>query len=156
MNMNMKIEDIPENDFSQYDNFPSNNFPPNKNKNTISNKKNQIDYDDILKNMGMREIKGKLFWEKKNENQVNENFVTYDPQQRKKRNPTQQQTTNIQQPTQTYNNSYIHNKYFKNENNNISEIQKPKNLMEYRNMLINRIIEKKRVEKIKSRQMIFN
>ena len=32
-------------------------------KNNYS-KKNKIDYDDILRNMGMREVKGKLFWEK--------------------------------------------------------------------------------------------
>jgi hypothetical protein len=167
--MNMKIEDIPENDFSQFNNFRPNNFPPNNfppnnlplnkksnSNNFTPNKKNQIDYDDILKNMGMREIKGKLFWDKKNEKQSDENFVAYDPQQRKKRNATQQQTTNIQPPTQTYDNSYIHNKYFKNEQHNIPEIQRPKNLTEYKIMLIKRIIEKKRIEKIKSRQMFFN
>lgn len=150
----MKIEDIPENDFSQRNNFSSNKNL-NTNKNAIPNKKNQIDYDDILKNMGMREIKGKLFWDNKNKKHLDENFVTYDPREKKPRNPTQQQTRNIQHPTQTYDNSYIHNKYFKNENNNISKIQRPKNLIEYRNMLIKRIIEKKRVEQIKSRQMIF-
>ena len=142
----MKIEDIPENNFSQYNNFPQNNF--SSNKNAIPDKKNQINYDNILKNMGMKEIKGKLFWDNKNKNQVDDNFIEYDPQQRKKQIPTQQQTTNIQCQTPTYDNSYIHNKYFKNENNNIPKIQRPKNLIEYRNMLIKRIIEKKELKKL--------
>ena len=54
-----------------------------------------------------------------------------------------------------YQNSYIHNKYFKNELKETPNVQKPRNLIEYRNMLIRQIIERKRVEQIKSRQMIF-
>ena len=141
--MNMNIEDIPENEFSQFNNYPL-------------NKKNNIDYDDILKKMGMKENNGKLFWDKKNNNHNDDNFVTYNPQRKKTNIITTQKSINIKNPTQTYNNSYIHNKYFKNTTNNIPEIKQPQNLMEYRNMLIKRIIEKKRVEKIKSRQMFFN
>lgn len=138
----MIIEDIPENNFSQ------------------PNKKNKIDYDDILKKMGMREVKGKLFWEK-NTTTSSENFIPYEPGQRKKVNIQQQKSSKTpayQSPayqSPAYQNSYIHNKYFKNEFKEPEEIQKPRNLIEYRNMLIKRIIDKKRVEQIKSRQMIF-
>ena len=155
----MIIEDIPENNFSQT------NKP---------NKKNKIDYDDILKKMGMREVKGKLFWEK-NTATSSENFIPYEPGQRKKintqqlksgKNPVYQpqayqspnpayQSPNPAYQSQAYQNSYIHNKYFKNEFKEPEEVQKPRNLIEYRNMLIKRMIDKKRIEQIKSRQMIF-
>lgn len=151
----MIIEDIPENNFSS-------NTKMNR-----PNKKNQIDYDDILKKMGMREVKGKLFWEK-NTATSSENFIPYEPGQRKKINKQQQksvtnttyQSQAYQSPNQAYQspgyqNSYIHNKYFKNEFKEPEKMQKPRNLIEYRNMLIKRIIERKRVEQIKSRQMIF-
>lgn len=146
----MIIEDIPENNFSS-------NTKMNR-----PNKKNQIDYDDILKKMGMREVKGKLFWEK-NTATSSENFIPYEPGQRKKINKQQSkfvtntthQSPNPSYQSQAYQNSYIHNKYFKNEFKEPEEIQQPRNLIEYRNMLIKRIIERKRVEQIKSRQMIF-
>ena len=146
----MIIEDLPENNFSQ------------TNKKNIPNKKNKIDYDDILKKMGMREVKGKLFWEK-NTATSSENFIPYEPGQRKKINTqqskfvtnTSHQSPNQSYQSQAYQNSYIHNKYFKNEFKEPEEIQQPRNLIEYRNMLIKRIIERKRVEQIKSRQMIF-
>jgi hypothetical protein len=147
--MEMTIEDIPENNFSST---------------SRKNKKNQIDYDGILKNMGMKEIKGKLFWEK-NQAQSSENFIPYEPGQRRKNNNTLQEKSNINKysqqsaynsPSQSaYQNSYIYNKYFKNEFKQPEETQKPRNLIEYRNMLIKKLIEKKRVEQIKSRQMIF-
>jgi hypothetical protein len=156
--MEMTIEDIPENNFSQ------------TNKINKQNKKKQIDYDGILKKMGMKESKGKLFWEKNSETS-SENFIPYDPGQRRKnintqqhkssKNPTYQspnpayQSPNPAYQSQAYQNSYIHNKYFKNEFKEQEEMQKPRNLIEYRNMLIRRIIERKRIEQIKSRQMIF-
>jgi hypothetical protein len=153
--MEMIIEDIPENNFFQ------------TNKTNKPNKKNKIDYDDILKKMGMREVKGKLFWEK-NTATSSENFIPYEPGQRKKintqqpksvKNPAYQsqayQSPNPAYQSQAYQNSYIHNKYFKNEFKEPEEVQKPRNLIEYRNMLIKRIIDKKRIEQIKSRQMIF-
>jgi hypothetical protein len=180
--MEMIIEDIPENNFS--------NTQINKKNQPM--KKNQIDYDGILRKMGMREVKGKLFWEK-NRAQSNENFIPYEPGQRKKNVNTQQQKSGVnttnnfpsvhkspnsahqslnsahqspnsahqslnsahQSPNSAYQNSYIYNKYFKNEFKQPEEIRKPRNLIEYRNMLIRRIIEKKRIEQIKSRQMFF-
>lgn len=118
------VEDIPENNF-------------------IKKRKNQIDYDDILRNMGMREVKGKLFWEKEKEKTQNENFIPYEPGQRKNKK-------NI-----PVDNSYIYNKYFKNELKEQPVFEKPRNIIEYRNMLVRQIIERKKVEQIKSRQMIF-
>lgn len=117
-------------------------------KNNYS-KKNKIDYDDILRNMGMREVKGKLFWEKEKINSTSdENYISYDPEERRKK---------LKQPPNSaiYQNSYIHNKYFKNELKEQPEIQKPQNLIEYRNMLVRQIIERNRINQLKSRQMIF-
>ena len=115
-------------------------------ENTTTKKK--IDYDDILKNMGMREVKGKLFWEKNNLIS-NENFIPYEPGQRRRKTQQHISGTNDNQ------NSYIHNKYFKNEFKEQPEIQRPANAIEYRNMIIRQIIEQKRINQIKSRQMIF-
>ncbi len=123
-----------------------------------ASKKKQIDYDDILKNMGMREIRGKLFWEKNN-SISNENFVAYEPGQRNKKmqqpKVDSNKLTNQNSNQLTNKNSYIYNKYFKNEFKEQQEIQKPTNIIEYRNMLIRQIIEKKRINQIKSRQMVF-
>ena len=95
-----------------------------------------------------------------------ENFIPYEPGQRRKNINTQQHKSSknpayqspnsaYQSPNPAYQNSYIHNKYFKNEFKEQEEMQKPRNLIEYRNMLIRRLIERKRIEQIKSRQMIF-
>jgi hypothetical protein len=135
--MKINVDDIPENKFSR---------------------KNQINYDDILKNMGMREVKGKLYWEK-NETISSENYVPYEPNQRKQMQRQRQKQQPISdkhlQPPTTYENSYIYNKYFKNEFKEQPEVQQPRNLIEYRNMLIRQIIERKRIEQLKPRQMFF-
>lgn len=141
MPIQIKIEDIPENNLTER----------NQNLNQ-SQRKNKIDYDDILRNMGMREVKGKLFWEK-NKEQSNEIFIPYEPIQHKKNNINN--SLKQQAHKQTYPNSYIYNKYFKNELKETHSLEKPKNIIEYRNMLIKQIIEKKKVEYIKSRKMIF-
>jgi len=137
MSMKINVDDIPENKFSR---------------------KNQINYDDILKNMGMREVKGKLYWEK-NETISSKNYIPYEPNQRKqmqRQRQTQQPISDKHlKPPTTYENSYIHNKYFKNEFKEQPEVQQPRNLIEYRNMLIRQIIEKKRIEQLKPRQMFF-
>lgn len=142
----MNVEDIPENANLQTANFQT-------------NRKKQINYDDILKNMGMVEVKGKLFWEKEkiNEAKYNGNFVQYEPEKYKKnvKKTNFNQNSYINQNPHINQNSYIHNKYFKNEFKEEPIIQTPKNLIEYRNMLIRQIIEKKRIEQLKSRQMIF-
>lgn len=148
--MEMIIEDIPENNFSS-------NAQSNKINN--QNKKNHIDYDGILRKMGMKEVKGKLCWDK-NIASSSQNFIPYEIGQRRKNINTQQQKSDTKLYNQSYQspdyqNSYIHNKYFKNEFKQLEELQKPRNLIEYRNMLIRQIIEQKRAQQIKSRQMFF-
>lgn len=107
--------------------------------------KKSIDYDDILRNMGMHEVKGKLYWEKINDDSQN---IMNDAQQQY-----------IQPQSQNINNSYIYNKYFKNEmNNNLTKNiynQQPKNIIEYRNMMIKQMIERKKIQQIKSTKMLF-
>lgn len=149
----MSIEEIniPENNFNS--SIPNQNQNQNrnlnKNKNKNKNVKNfnynpysninnqeykkpsQINYDEILKNMGMYQSGGKLYWD--------------------------QEEPDVQsQKTQPENkNSYIYNKYFKNELKDNVQVIQPKNMNEYRNMLIQRIIDRRRAELIKSRNMVF-
>lgn len=130
---------------------------------TIQEKKQQkqqkkgIDYDDILQNMGMREVKGKLYWEKTINDDLN--YVEYDTNTQQQRYTQQhiQQQQYKQNNQQNVNNSYIYNKYFKNEiNNDSSEFaEQPRNIIEYRNMLIRQMIERKKIQQIKSTKMMF-
>ena len=146
MPVNITIKDTDNRPSNNYIDDPENNFSLNEYSNKPINK--NINYDDILRNMGMREIKGKLFWEQNvSTNKDNDNFVPYDPKIKNK--------TSSPPPPPPSQNSYIYNKYFKNEFKQPEEVQKPRNLIEYRNMLIKQLIERKRVEQIKSRQMIF-
>ena len=51
-------------------------------------------------------------------------------------------------------NSYIYNKYFKNEAPNTPNVRTPQTLQEYRDMLIHDIIQKQKVKQIKSTKLI--
>jgi len=51
-------------------------------------------------------------------------------------------------------NSYIYNKYFKNYNKQNNEVKRPLNVYEYRDMLIQNIIQKHRLRQIKSKKIM--
>ena len=51
-------------------------------------------------------------------------------------------------------NSYIYNKYFKNESNVEQGVRVPQTLQEYRNMLIQDIIQKQRIKQVKSTKLM--
>ena len=131
---------------NNYIDDPENNFSSQSNYSNKPIKKN-INYDDILKNMGMREIKGKLFWEDKIPPNT-DNFVSYEPNK-----PQQRQNDIISSPPPQ--NSYIYNKYFKNEFKESGTQEIPSTPQEYRNMLIRQYLEKKRIQNIKSTKMVF-
>jgi hypothetical protein len=129
--------------------------------------KPKISYDDILKKMGMFVANGQLHLldnqpkqiqeqinqqyinSKNNGNNSNINYIkkTY-PQERKP--PLQNQPPiNVDQQ-----NSYIYNKYFSEEIRDTPNVRVPKNLIEYRNMLIQDIVQKQRIKQVKSTKLI--
>jgi predicted transcriptional regulator len=50
-------------------------------------------------------------------------------------------------------NSYIYNKYFK-EHTHTQQVQRPLTPLEYRNMLINDILERQKIKQMKSTKLI--
>jgi hypothetical protein len=98
--------------------------------------KSKISYDDILNKMGMFVANGKLH--------------LLDENGRPK--PKKQEPLN-QNPIQ---NSYIYNKYFQNGqyNQGDDQMQRPLTPLEYKNMLINNIIQKHRIKQMKSTKLI--
>lgn len=155
--MELKIQEIPENQ--------------NINKKNLKNIKNNISYDTILNNMGMTLVDGKLVFYNKNNNNNTENNTDYNYQynndysylnqninsnSNSNFNIKQQQKQSINKPIdKQLQNSYIYNKYFKNEINNNNEPLRPKNIQEYKLMLIKNIIEKERIKRIKSKNLLY-
>jgi len=113
-------------------------------ENTISIKKNvnkpKISYEDILSKMGMFVSDGKLHL-------VDKKSVSFKNDAEGTEN---QVITNIPQ------NSYIHNKYFKNElqvQNTIVPAP-PKTLQEYKKRVLENYIERLRINQIKSKKLL--
>ena len=103
--------------------------------------KTQVSYDDILSNMGMYVKNGKLHTYSKNQvqNQVD----------------NEDQVKNVKINPATH--SYIYNKYFKDEfKPEISKPRVPKNWMEYRKMIMQDILQRERIKKIKSKQILYH
>jgi hypothetical protein len=118
--------------------------------------KQQISYEDILSKMGMVVDNGKLLLI--NNRQTMQNTKT---------NKNIQTNRNIQtnqniKPTPIYvhenpavpNNSYIYNKYFKNELQQNDQPRRPMSAIELRDMLIKDIIQKHRVKQMKNTKLI--
>jgi hypothetical protein len=110
--------------------------------------KPKISYDDILSKMGMFVADGQLHLldnqPPKVQQQIKQKI------QQKKQEPIQEQYQEISTPQ----NSYIYNKYFNNEVQNNIGPRVPKNLQEYKNMLVQDIIQKQRIKQIKSTKLI--
>ena len=51
-------------------------------------------------------------------------------------------------------NSYIYNKYFKEQIQSENKVKRPLTLMEYRRMLLKDIIQKRRIREIKSKKLM--
>ena len=159
------FEKIPENSFSPIglSNYQSTTKPIPKQyakmvRPNIPVKKPQISYDDILSKMGMFVQQGQL------------HLIEDYPQIYKQKNDTNilKQNDNTKKIVKIQNNvpqnnvpqnnvpqnSYIYNKYFKDQLNIEPEIRRPTNLIEYRDMLIQNIIQKKRIQQIKSKKLL--
>ena len=171
--MELNISEKP--DENMYDQIPENIPIPAKNPNTVTKKGNkvhfnsnipetnttntksvqkklvrphvpakkpQVSYDDILSKMGMFVADGQLH--------------LLDNQPLKVQEQIKQQINQTNQTNQTnpIKNSYIYNKYFSNEPQNVDLVRRPKTVLEYRNMLIQDIIQKQKGKQIKSTKLI--
>jgi hypothetical protein len=122
----------------------------------VPEQKPKISYDDILNKMGMFVSDGKLHLvENLNPDQLNQAKQPKQPKQPNltkqiiyKEEPKQVQNTNIPQ------NSYIYNKYFSNEKTEEPSVRVPRNVYEYRNMLIQDIIQKQKIRRLKSTKLV--
>jgi hypothetical protein len=109
----------------------------------MENKK-KVTYDDILNNLGMCNIDGKLYFSNNN---------TLASLQTNKQHENEKQTNKVETFIQPNQQNYIYNKYFKNY---IQEDQPPipKNLKEYQEMLLKKIIHNHKMKSIKSKKLI--
>jgi hypothetical protein len=147
--MELNIQELDfENDGQDFyeDNYEYN--PENKvikNVRVEENKPNP--YDAILSKMGMFVANGKLHMLE------DRNIQGQKQQPRQIRRQIHQQP---QQPQQHYpqQNNYIYNKYFKEELQPEQNISIPKTKEEYKRMLLEQLIQRERIKKMKSTKLI--
>ena len=118
-------------------------------------KKPQVSYDDILSKMGMFVADGQLHLLENQPLKVQEEIKQQINQGQSHQQINQGQNQQIN-PTNINpgQNSYIYNKYFSNEMQNVDLVRRPKTVLEYRNMLIQDIIQKQKGKQIKSTKLI--
>jgi len=131
--------------------------------------KPKVSYDDILAKMGMFVSDGKLHLldgkPKEQVQQIQKQQIqkqqiqkqTYlEKEQFLRDYPKQSHLTseNVYKEPLVQQNSYIYNKYFKNEPNVEQGVRVPQTLQEYRNMLIQDIIQKQRIKQVKSTKLM--
>jgi len=127
----------------------------NENKNKKENKR--VSYDDILAKMGMYVDNGKLHL-----NEQNTNMNSCIPSSSSSCGPNRVKCARLAQPQPQLpiqnQNSYIYNKYFKDEAKPVEQVLVPKTQEEYKQMLLKKILEKRiqqlRVRQIKSTKLI--
>ena len=160
LNDNM-YDQIPENSkkvhFSQAAPPSVKNLVPTQTKSAIKKvtrphvpeQKPKMSYDDILSKMGMFVAEGQLHLLDNQPLDVQEQIKH---QIRKTKPEKQEQYDQGQGQGQ---NSYIYNKYFSNEMQNTDIGPRvPRNLQEYKNMLLQDLIQKQRVKQMKSTKLI--
>jgi hypothetical protein len=113
----------------------------------IQNKKPQISYEDIIAKMGMFVANGKLHLMDNNPEGYEQIKKVYQ-QQYQQPLQQQQQYTNIPQ------NSYIYNKYFKEELQPQNEMRRPMTVNEYKRKVLENFIQRQRINQIKSRKLL--
>lgn len=119
-----------------------------------------LTYDDILNSLNLKAKNGNLeFIEKKNQIVVKKQAVTFDPTLNINLNINvkKQQDNHVQMP-EIDKNSYIYNKYFKNykDESTVEQPKKPLTREEYIQEYNRQIYEKKRIEQIKSKKLMFS
>ena len=161
-----EIDDIPENNIIQQQQpYQQHQKPMNQSipkpyakmvRPRVPEQKPKISYDDILNKMGMFVTDGKLHLvDNLNPDQINQINQTKQLSQTKQQNQTKQ-IIYKEEPVQTNipQNSYIYNKYFSNEKPEEPNIRVPRNVYEYRDMLIQDIIQKQKIRQMKSTKLI--
>ena len=141
----------------------------NVSKNNVSMK--PLTYDDILNSLNLKAKDGNLeFIEKQNKQQpvtVKKQNVTFDPSillnnlnknQNQNVNVKKHQEVPVPQLHSSDKNSYIYNKYFKDykDESVADEPKKPMTREEYIQEYNRRIYEKRRIEQIKSKKLMFS
>lgn len=121
--------------------------------------KPQISYDDILSKMGMFVSNGQLHLLENQPQQIKEDIKQQIKQTKQiKQSEYNQQPQYNQQKEPVHidqQNSYIYNKYFSNEmKDDTPNIRVPKNMTEYKNMLVHDILQKQRIKQVKSTKLI--
>ena len=110
----------------------------------IQNKQPQISYEDIMAKMGMFVANGKL------------HLMDNNPQGYQQIKNIHQQHQQKQQPSNTNipQNSYIYNKYFKEELQPQNEIRRPMTVHEYKRKVLENFMQRQRINQIKSRKLL--
>jgi hypothetical protein len=137
--------------------------------------KPKISYEDILSKMGMFVSDGKLHLVDRNtltpqkqqellnvqrQNQTQQQYQLQQEYQPQQYQPQQYQPQQYQQPkhsmddTNIPKNSYIYNKYFKDEVQTQNNVRRPRSLHEYRMMLVDDYLEKQRIKQMKSTKLV--
>ena len=115
----------------------------------VPQQKPKVSYDDILSKMGMFVAEGQLHLLDNQPPEVQEQIR----HQIKKTKVTEEYMQPVEQ--QAPQNSYIYNKYFSNEMQNTGAGPRvPRNLQEYRDMLMQDFIQKQRIRQMKSTKLI--
>jgi hypothetical protein len=109
--------------------------------------KQQISYEDILSKMGMVVDNGKLLL-------INSHQTAQNTKKNKNIQETQKPDVYLPENQNVPKNSYIYNKYFKNETQQNDQPRRPMSAVELRDMLINDILQKQRIKQMKSTKLI--
>jgi len=115
--------------------------------------KPKISYDDILSKMGMLVSDGKLHLIDRNSIKSSQN----DEMANINNSNTINNSNLNQNHNQNYNipkNNYIYNKYFKDEITPQNTIRKPRNLNEYKIMVLEDLIQRQKIKQMKSTKLI--
>jgi hypothetical protein len=111
-----------------------------------------ISYEDILSKMGMFVADGKLHLIDGNHKQPQYKQPQYKQQNIQQNIPTNQ--PKYEDNPNIPRDSYIYNKYFSDLKPTQNYIRQPTTILEYRNMLINDIIQKQKIKQIKSTKLM--
>ncbi len=133
----------------------------------VPNKQPQISYEEIIAKMGMFVADGKLHLMDNNPEgykQIKNQYHQKQQQPQQQQQPYQQQQYQQQYQQQQYQqqqqqsnipqNSYIYNKYFKEDIQPQNEIRRPMTVQEYKRKVFESFMERQRIKEMKSRKLI--
>ena len=120
----------------------------------VSSVKPQISYEDIMSKMGMFVADGKLHLMDNNP-QGYEQIKQYQNNQQKNSQQQYNQQKNSQQKNNNIpQNSYIYNKFFKEELKPQNEVRGPMTPQQYKRYVLENFIQRQRIKEMKSRKLL--